>query len=109
MKIILGLLLLFAVRANAVQGNSCVVTYQADFGATTVSTRALLSSPYRKCLVFQNNGASTVYIKFTSAHTGTENYLLTTGATWQPIIIPTNAVYIKSAAGTVNVTILDGK
>lgn len=109
MKIILGLLLLFAVRANAVQGNSCVITTQTDFSATTVSTRALLSSPYRKCLVFQNNGASTIYIKFTSAHTGTENYLLGTGATWQPIIIPTNAVYIKSPLGTVPVTILEGR
>lgn len=109
MKLLLFLIIIFSVRANAVQGNSCVVTGQADFGATTVSTRALLSSPYRKCLVFQNNGASTVYIKFTSAHTGTENYLLTTGATWQPIIIPTNAVYIKSSAGVVPVTILEGR
>ena len=110
MKVILGLIFIFSVSAQAVQGDSCVITTQTDFGATTVSIRALSTSPYRKCLVFQMKGATTAYIKFGSAHTGTEGVAISGASTfWMPIIVPINSVYIKSSAGTVPVVILEGR
>lgn len=87
---------------------NCKITSQVDRSATTSSTRVLASNPSRKCLVFQVHGSSTVYIKFGSAHSGTEG-ISVSNAFWEPVIIPTGAVYLKSSAGVVTTTVLEGE
>lgn len=100
---------ILAFLPGFLEADVCRITSQTDFSARPTSASALSETRARKCLVFQNNGASTVYIKFDSAHSGTENYSLASGATWMPIVCPVNAVYIRSAAGTVLTTVLEGK
>lgn len=106
MKLLLVFLVLFSVSAKA---ETCRITYQADVGATTVSVKMRSETHDRKCLIIQNQGSSVIYIKYDTAHTGTENFQLAGGATFAPIIIPVNAIFIKSAAGSVTTTILEGK
>ncbi len=114
MKVLLLAILIFSSSAFADMSlNNCQMTTQTDFGATTVSTRALLNSPYRKCLIFQSKTTATLYIKFGSAHGTTsplEGFVMSGASTfWAPIPLPTNSIYIKSSAGIGTVTILEGR
>lgn len=106
MKLLIIFCLLISATALA---EVCRIQTQQDFSASTVSIQARPESRSRKCLVYQNNGLSTVYIRYTSAHTGTENFTMASGSRWDPIIIPVNAIFIKSAAGVVPVTIIEGQ
>jgi len=112
MKLILAFVLTFLLSAEvfALSGGTvnCKITTQTDKSASTVSTKVLNADSTRRCLVIQNQGSSIVYIKFDSAHSSTENMQLAGGAIWQPIIIPINAIYIKTSSGVVTTTILSG-
>ena len=103
-------ILLFSSSVFAGPINNCTFFTQTDFGATTVSTKALSAMPNRKCLILQNHnkGASIVYVKFDSAHTGIEGFEMGASTVFQPIYIPTNSIYLKSSAGGVSTTILEG-
>lgn len=107
MKLLLGIIVFFA--ASPTFALSCRINAQTDVNATTVSVRILVASSDRKCVVIQNKGSSTVYIKFGSAHSSTEAMQLASGATWEPLVIPVNSVYLKSSAGVVTTTVLEGK
>lgn len=109
MKLLFMFIVLFSVSAFSAGEQNCSIVTQTEFGATTVSVKALNARPYRRCLVFQVKSASTAYIKFGGAHSGTEGISINGASTfWQPVIIPTNSVYIRSSAGAVPVTILEG-
>lgn len=108
MKLILVLLLVTSF-AKAETYN-CTYFTQTDVGATTVSVNFLPIRKDRRCIAIQNHsGASTLYIKFDSAHTGTENLTLGAGSTWEPVVIPVNKIYLRSSAGSVTTTILEGR
>lgn len=108
MKTILLLLTLLSSSAFA-QLNNCKILTQTALGATTTSVIGLASRSSRRCLIIQNiSAASTIYIKFDSAHTGTEGLNLSAGTIWAPIIVPMNSIYIKGSAGNVSATILSG-
>lgn len=109
MKLILVLLVALASPVRAAQSYNCLFTSQADVSASTVSVRVLPKRSARRCLIIQNKGSSTIYIKADSAHTSTENMQLASGASWEPIIIPVNSIYIRSAAGVVTTTVLEGQ
>lgn len=80
---------------------------QSDVTATTTSTKFLEINPIRNYLLIQNNGSTDVYIKMSSAHSGTEGIKLVAGGAWEPILPPRNSIYIKAASGTDAVTILE--
>lgn len=109
MKLLLVSLFLFSCGANAEVAINCKITSQFDLTARPTSAILLNSKDERRCLVFQNQGASTVYIKFGSAHSGTENYALATATSWEPRVVPENSVYFRSASGSVVLTVLEGQ
>jgi len=79
--------------------------------ATTTSTLALAADTQRKYLIIQNRGASgsaTVYVKFGSAHTGTEGIEIVPGGNYEPYWAPYNSVYIESSTSTQQVQIYSG-
>ncbi len=109
MRFLLIALVVFGVElAFAAPTYNCKITSQVDRSASGTSTKFLNSNPNRRCLVFQVHGSSTVYIKFNSAHSGTEG-ISVSNAFWEPVVIPTGAVYLKSSAGTVVTTVLEGE
>lgn len=108
MKWIFAILLLPTMVYAVV--NQCTIVYQNDVGVNGTSSLQLKQNYSRKCLVIQNNGSSTVLIKFSSAHTGTENFKLMSGTRWDPTYVPINSIYMKSQDGvtTNTCTILEG-
>lgn len=107
--VLTALVLGLAPKTFAASTYNCKITTQTDSSITVTSTKILNLNPSRRCLVVQNQGSSVVYIKFTAAHSGTENFALAGGARWEPVIIPINAIYVRSAAGVVTTTFLEGQ
>lgn len=113
MRFLLAFMLMFAlpvtysVKASALQTN-CKVTSQSDVTVTTTSTKFLSSDARRACLIVVNKGAATIYIKFQSAHSGTEGIALAANGTWESLVPPMDAVYMKAASGTVTTAVIAG-
>jgi hypothetical protein len=108
MKALIVLILLSSELAYG-QAYNCKITSQTEFSASTTSVRALDLESARRCLTVQNKGSSTIYIKFNSIHSGTEGIAVTGGGNWEPFIVPINSIWIKSAAGIVTATVLEGQ
>lgn len=90
------------------QPKQFAIKSQSDVTATTVSTSVAAAEPSRGYLLIQNKGAVNVYLKFGSAHSGTEGILIVPGGNWEPPQVPTDAIYLKSASSTAVVQILEG-
>ena len=106
MKIFLSAILLLGLAQQALAA--------ADFAAptqvtvTTTSTEHLSSNAGRTYLLIVNRGSNTVYVKPSSAHSGTEGVPITGGGNWEPSTVPKNSFYMKTASGTSTVDILEG-
>lgn len=101
--------MLFSFSAFAAPLDNCKINTQLAFGATTVSTQALAKRSSRKCLTIQNTSpGSTIYIKFDTAHTGTEGLLLGPSTIWTPIPPPVNLIFIKGSNQAVPTTVWEG-
>lgn len=107
MRIFLPILLALFMAMPA-WADKCSITTQTEFSATTASAVALAQDGARACLVIMNKGSTSVYIKFDSAHSGTEGILLVANGSWEAANVPINSVYIKSASSTDTVTIWSG-
>lgn len=110
MKFILFALVLLPLGAMA-QTYNCNFTTQQDYTATGSSVNILSKNKNRRCLVIRNNGSTTVLVKFDSAHSALENFKITSGSTWEPVVIPVNSIYIKSINSGLptNITVLEGQ
>lgn len=97
--------LLFAYPAHA---DLYVTQQQITFVATVTSTQAIASNLDRKYILIQNRGAASIYVKANSAHSGTEGLEIVSSGNWEPIVVPVDAFFIRSASGSVNVTIIEG-
>lgn len=110
-KILIVLALLFAVNSFA-SGNANIsqtkIQRQTTPALSTSSALVLAANPDRKYLVIQNTSAISVYVKFGSAHSGTEGVLITAGGNYEPNEVPTDSVYAKSASGTPTLNIVEG-
>lgn len=119
MRILLILTLLVPSFAQATY--NCTVTTQTEVSVTSGSfALALAANPNRRCLSIQNqvaSGSSTVSVKFLPSGMTTQNVTFTgatgisvaPGVPWQPIILPANAVYLKSSGGTVITSVIEGE
>lgn len=88
----------------------CDIKTHIEQGQSTVSTRVLPRTPNRKCLIVQNqSGASTVYLRFDNAHAGTEGVAISAGTKVEFMVVPINAIFLKSSAGIVTTTVIEGK
>lgn len=97
----------FVTPAHAQAVLNCKIKTQTDVAVTGTSTLALAANSHRRCLVFQAHGSSTVYIKFGAVHTGTEGISIS-NAFWEPAIVPTGSVYLKSSAN-ISTTVIEGE
>lgn len=118
----LVMLLLAGLPAFADGTYNCTVTTQSDVNITGSTTLALSANSARRCLIIENklvigNAASTLEIKFLPSgastsnvsFTGTQGLKVASGSPWMPVILPINAIYLKSSSGTLPVTIIEGQ
>lgn len=77
--------------------------------ATVTSTLALANDPFRKYFLLQNTGAQSIIVKFGAVQSGTEGIVVVAGGAYEPIMAPTNAVYLRSASSTSTYTIQYGR
>ena len=84
------------------------VFVQKEYSAGTTSALALAENQSRKYLLIQNKGSQDVYLKFVGASSSTEGVKIIAGGNYEPILVPINAIYLKSASGTQTVTIIEG-
>lgn len=106
--------LFFVVSSLAAETYNCTYTRQQDYGVTATSTKAVVANARRRCLIIQNkatSGASTVLIKFGSAHTGIEGFFLPGNSTvFMPIPAPIGSIYLKAIpAGGFSTTVIEGE
>ena len=106
MKILITFILLFAHSALAVNLNNTAVTLTT--ASVSSSALALAANANRKYLLIQNNGTSSIYVKFGSTISTTEGITLAAGGNYEPIIPPIGAIYMKASTGTQTVTIYEG-
>jgi hypothetical protein len=76
--------------------------------ATTTSQVGLAENQNRKYLMVRNRGADSVLIKPDSAHSGTEGFLIASGAVWEPKDVPVNALYVRTSTTTASVDFVEG-
>lgn len=77
---------------------------------STSSALVLAANPGRNYLIIQNNDpAINMYLKFDSAHTGAQKYILIpAGGNYEPYVVPIDAIYMEAASGSPVVTIISG-
>lgn len=85
------------------------ITSRATVSVTGTSAQCVAQNIGRKYLLMQNNGASAIYVKPASAHSGTEGIVIApSGGAWEPINVPIDAFYCKSASGTDSTEVVEG-
>lgn len=104
------LLLLTLLIPSFAQAYNCKITSQADAAVITTSALIIAKQNNRKCLILENKDAAiNVYVKFGSAHSGTEGLLLRANTRWEAMIPPHEDVYLKSASGVPTVGFMAGE
>lgn len=81
---------------------------QTQVSVTTTSAVLLAANTYRNYLLVVNRGASAVYLKFGSAHAGTEGVTVPVGGNYEPSFPIVDSIYAVAAAGTDTVDVLEG-
>jgi hypothetical protein len=100
---------LFAIIAVSAAQAGVDVQSLTSFTATTTSTVALAQNTQRKYLLVQNRGAVSVYLKFDSAHSGTEGITVSAGGNYtEACSAPTDSIFIRSDSSTALVTVYEG-
>ncbi len=84
------------------------VNNQATGSATTASTKVLNPLATRDYLLVINSGSSAIFAKLASAHVADEGVEIPAGGNWEPFNVPVDAVYLKSATGSVDYSIVEG-
>lgn len=75
---------------------------------TNVSTQVLSQKINRNYLLIQNQGSSKIAIKFGESQNGYEGIILNGYSSHEPVIVPTNAVYLYCQSGTQDVLVVEG-
>lgn len=99
--------LMFSVVAVAAPADRVDITHTEESVDGTTGLH-LAANPTRNYLLLQNKGSASVYVKFGSAHSGTEGIELAAGQSYEPIKAPADAIYMKSASGTQTVLTAEG-
>lgn len=83
---------------------------ESEVTLSTTSTKILDAKTSRNYLLIQNNDASiSVYLKFAAAHGVGEKFIvIPPGGNYEPLTVPTDAIYMKSASGVPVVTVIYG-
>ncbi len=111
MKILLGLLLLFSINANATleTQSRCYIDTSNQITASGIGTLSIVASANRGCLFVSNKSSSLkVYLNPIASTSATDGIEIGTNTTFQPVIVPTNGFYIDTTGGNAAVTIESG-
>jgi hypothetical protein len=100
---------LFAQVPTQTYNDATVIVNSADIEVTSVSSQKLPRNLNRKYLLIVNKGTQIIYVKYDSAHTGTEGIPIPVGGNYEPWIAPTNAIFMRSASGSQNVQVTEGQ
>lgn len=103
--LVLSLFLYNAFPTLALAADLPVATLQTYVGvtATTTAAQALPYQAGRKYLLIQNKGAVQVVLTWNGAGSGTEGIAIPAGGSWEPVVIPVNSLWVKSASSTADV------
>lgn len=104
-KIILTLLL----SAPCWAANQVSMQSLTTASVSTSSISVASASHLRRYLIVQNRGTVDCYLKFDSAHSGTEGLLLQANGVYEPYVVPTNEIYMKCALGTQSISVYEGR
>lgn len=99
---------LFLSLNSFAKENKTAITNQIGPTVTVASTQYLAQNLNRNYLLIQNNGATNVIVKFGSVQAGTEGVQIAPGLSYNPIAVPPDAVFIRSASATDPLTIIEG-
>jgi hypothetical protein len=88
---------------------SFYICVSSTVSVTGTSTKFLDNDKEREYVFIQNIGASAIYVKFNSAHTGSEGITLAQNERYEPSVIPMGEVWMKSSAGAMNVNVTSCK
>lgn len=106
---LIGTMVLISQPAHGALTTNCKYTTQVDVTTSTTSTQGLANDAMRKCLVLTNKDAAiTVYVKFITAHSGTEGIWLLGNTRIEFQNVPIGAIFFKSASGAPVVGIMSG-
>jgi hypothetical protein len=111
MKMLLAFFLtvFFSMTSFAIQpGPSARVQSQTEASVTSTSAQVLAANPYRTYLLIVNKGTVTGYIKFNSASSSTEGIPIPANGVYEPLVAPTNAIFLKSSSTTGTMTVISG-
>lgn len=106
-SLILLATLLFSLNSFA-RDNRMGISNQIFPTATVTSTQILSQNLNRNYLMIQNNGATSIIVKYSSVQAGTEGVSIPAGGNWEPLIVPGDSVWIRSASSTDAMTIIEG-
>lgn len=83
---------------------------ESEITLSTTSTQVLPINTARNYLLIQNNDANiNIYVKFVSAHTGSQIFILIpAGGNYEPEVVPIDAIFLKSASGAPVATVISG-
>jgi hypothetical protein len=85
------------------------VVSRTEGTATGTSAQAIAADSERKYFLIQNKGSETIYLKFDSAHSGTEGIVIPAGGNYEPVKAPLNSVWLKSSTGSQSYVIFHGR
>lgn len=101
---------LFSIPTFAYVGDTkCIVDYQIEFIATTVSSQIVPASANRSCLWLQNKGVSVnMYVETMASTNTTSGMLISAGTLYQYSYIPSNAVFVHTSSNSTPGVIFSG-
>lgn len=81
---------------------------QTTAAVNGTSSLVLAANTYRNYLLLVNRGATTIYVKFNAAHTGTEGVPIPSGGNYEPPNPPAEAVYAVTAGAAESLFVTEG-
>lgn len=70
------------------------------FGANAASELLLPSDPHRRYLLIQNNSGADMWIGVGGSAAEDQSLILGSGVYWEPLCVPTDSIYVRSATAT---------
>jgi len=105
-KFLISILILFTLQGVKAQQ---VIYYPPITGSITTSAEVMASNPLRRYVLIQNMGSVAIIAKFGSSITGSnEGVQIPAGGAYEPILAPTQALFLKSTSAAANYIVIQG-
>lgn len=84
-----------------------VLKTQSDNALTTTSTQVLAENLARAYLIIQNKGSVSIIMHLVTLH-ASEGVEIPAGGNYEPMRVPTSAIFLKASSGTSTAAIIEG-